>query len=284
VVNVGGLYVIGTERHEARRIDNQLRGRSGRQGDPGSSRFFVSFEDELMRRFGGDRMKSIMETLKIPESEAIENKMLSNIIEEAQNRVEGFNFDARKHLLEYDDVKNKHRETFYKKRQDVLRKTAKDSDDPDSLALMAKETLEKNGYSLEQYQKKEETIGKDNMRQLEKAVFLMVMDGLWLEHLENMEHLEDSVRLRAYGQQDPLVEYKTEGHKAFQRLMETMETEIAAALFKFQVSTEPKKDFGQPLAQPVSGRKEPGRNDPCPCGAVKADGHPVKYKHCHGKN
>ena len=259
VIELGGLHIIGTERHEARRIDNQLRGRSGRQGDPGSAQFFVSLEDDLMRIFGGDKIKALMETLKIPEDQPIEAKMISKAIESAQAKVEGMNFDLRKHVLDYDDVMNKHREVFYRKRRQMLEK-------PPIL-----EIIKKAGFTEADYQKREKEVGEENMRQLEKLVCLQVIDAFWVEHLENMEYLRDSVRLRAYGQQDPLVEYKTEGHKMFKRLLEAIDTTIANTILKAELKFHPRPVLGK------LGRKKIGRNDPCPCGSGK------KYKKCHGK-
>ncbi len=277
VVESGGLHVIGTERHEARRIDNQLRGRSGRQGDPGSSQFFVSLEDDLMRVFGGDRIKSLMEMMKIPEDQPIEANMVSKAIESAQAKVEGFNFDLRKHVLEYDDVMNKHREVFYKKRKEILEKAENKNLKPQLL-----EVIKKAGYSENDYEKKEKELGEENMRQVEKFICLRVLDTLWMEHLEDMEHLRDSVRLRAYGQQDPLVEYKSEGHRMFKRLLENIDLTIANAIFQSEIKPQTQQKVGLPTeARP--GRAKVGRNDPCPCGAKHPDGRPIKYKHCHGK-
>ncbi len=278
VKELGGLHVIGTERHEARRIDNQLRGRAGRQGDPGSSQFFVSLEDDLMQIFGGERLKSLMERLNIPEDQPIEAKMVSNAIESAQTKLEGMNFDARKHLLEYDDVLNKHRETFYKKRKEILRAL------PEELHKKIIEMVKKQGFSEQDYQKKEEEVGKENMRQLERFVALRTMDMFWMDHLYTMEHqLKDSVRLRAYGQQDPLVEYKTEGHRLFRQFLETIEAAIVQSLLKVEVKKDSKPSLElspRPLIQenqktfPAKQKGVVGRNDPCPCGSGK------KYKKC----
>jgi len=294
VKELGGLHVIGTERHEARRIDDQLRGRSGRQGDPGSSQFFVSLEDDLMRIFGGERIKSLMGMLKIPEDQPIEAKMISGVIESAQSKIEGMNFDLRKHVLEYDDVMNKHREVIYKKRKEILEKSkihpsAGGPESENSLSSYILELIKKAGYSEEDYQKKEKEIGEENMRKVEKIVSLRTMDMLWLEHLESMEHLRDSVRLRAYGQRDPLVEYKSEGHKIFQRLLTQIESDIAHTILKVDLVTQ--TPTFQPMntdrvARPAEmgkDRAKPGRNDPCPCGATYPDGRPIKYKKCHGK-
>ncbi|MDP3991107.1 MAG: preprotein translocase subunit SecA [Candidatus Nealsonbacteria bacterium] len=274
IVTAGGLHVIGTERHEARRIDNQLRGRSGRQGDPGSSQFFLSLEDDVMRIFGGDKIKSLMGLLKVPEDQPIEAGMISNVIESAQSKIEGMNFDLRKHILEYDDVMNKHRGVIYKKRKEFLEKAS-------ALRAQIIEMVKKAGFSEEDYQKREKEVGEENMRQVEKAVCLRVLDMLWMNHLEDMEALRDSVRLRAYGQRDPLVEYKSEGHRMFQRLLAMLESNIAQAVLKANITKEPSK--ASKSAVP-SVKSESGRNDPCPCGATHSDGRPIKYKHCHGKN
>jgi preprotein translocase subunit SecA len=272
-----GLYVIGTERHEARRIDDQLRGRSGRQGDPGSSQFFVSLEDELLRVFGGDRIKSLMGILKIPEDQPIEANMISGVIEQAQSKIEGFNFDLRKYVLEYDDVLNKHREVIYKKRREIL-------ENSQNLNLRSQilEMVKKQGYSEGDYEKKEKEVGEENMRQIERIVSLRTLDMFWMDHLENMESLRDSVRLRAYGQQDPLVEYKNEGHKMFQGLLSTIESAIVQTVLGANLAKEP-ASIPQIVHTPdktgssVKGPLKIGRNDPCPCGSGK------KYKKCCGR-
>ena len=264
----GGLHVIGTERHDARRIDNQLRGRAGRQGDPGSSQFFVSLEDDLMRIFGGDRIKNLMTALKVPEDEPIQAKMISGAIESAQAKIEGFNFDARHHLLEYDDVMNKHREIIYKKRKEVLESS--------EFKISA---FEKFGISQEDYNKKEKELGKENMNQVGKFISLKVIDTLWQDHLSNMDYMRDSVRLRAYGGKDPLVEYKNEGRRLFQQLLEEIDLTIGNNILKAGLQTH---NHHQPIPKVVQdlakkNQYEVGRNDPCPCGSGK------KYKKCHGK-
>ena len=283
VIEQGGLHIIGTERHEARRIDNQLRGRSGRQGDPGSSQFFVSLEDDLMRIFGGDRIKGLMETLKVPEDQPIEAKMISKAIESAQSKVEGMNFDARNHVLEYDDVMNKHREVFYKKRREFLEKA-----EAGNLRQRILEIVEKAGFSEKDYEKREKEVGEENMRQLEKAVCLKVLDTLWVEHLENMGYLRDSVRLRAYGQRDPLIEYKSEGHKMFRQLLQTIDSTIANAVFKASLISKKAEASTASSATPAPdyatrprNEGKVGRNDPCPCGKINPrTGKPMKYKKC----
>jgi preprotein translocase subunit SecA len=271
VKQFGGLHVIGTERHEARRIDNQLRGRSGRQGDPGSTQFFVSLQDDLIRIFGGERIQKLMTKLHVPPEEAIESKMVSGTIESAQSKIEGFNFDARKHLLEYDDVLNKHRETVYRKRKDIL-KMAQEG----TLKEYILEILEKTGKSKQDYAKKEQELGEENIRQAEKLVALRVLDSLWMEHLENMEQLRDSVRLRAYGQQDPLLEYKSESRKMFQSFIENMEGAIAKGLLTVS-EVHRHQQASQERVEQKQQYKNVGRNDPCVCGSGK------KFKKCHGK-
>ena len=278
VRKAGGLHVIGTERHEARRIDDQLRGRSGRQGDPGSSQFFLSLEDDLLRIFGGDKIKSLMNYLKIPEDEPIEAKLISGVIEQAQAKIEGMNFDLRKHVLEYDDVMNKHREVFYRKRREILEKA-----DNQELRPYILEIIKRAGYSKEDYEEKEKELEEKNIRQVEKILALRILDSLWVEHLESMEYLRDSVRLRAYGQIDPLVEYKNEGHRMFQKFLQTFEENLANTLMKVQITKAPEP---QPLRKnsqnpnKFSGKK-PGRNDPCPCGKINPKtGKPMKYKKC----
>jgi preprotein translocase subunit SecA len=279
VKEFGGLHVMGTERHEARRIDNQLRGRAGRQGDPGSNQFFVSLDDDLIRIFGGDRIKSIMEVLKIPDDEAIEAKMISRAIEDAQTKIEGFNFDARSHLLEYDDVMNKHREVFYKKRREFL--TMSQAELKEKISEITKSA----GFSKEELEKKENEVGSEDFWRVVKFLCLRTLDMFWIDHLEDMEYLRDSVKLRAYGQLDPLVEYKNEGHKMFQSLISNAEMSIAQNIFKIGIRRET-PTFSRPVstAMPSSispktnqGKNKVGRNDPCPCGSGK------KYKKCCGK-
>jgi len=265
VVELGGLHVIGTERHEARRIDNQLRGRSGRQGDPGSSQFFVSLEDDLMRIFGGERIKSLMGLLKIPEDQPIEANMVSGVIESAQAKIEGLNFDLRKHVLDYDDVLNKHREVIYKKRREMLEIEIWQS---------KIENLMKTPEEKKALEEKVKELG-DNFNSVAKFISLRTLDMLWMEHLENMEYLRDSVRLRAYGQQDPLVEYKNEGHKMFQNLLKTFEATVTNTILRVSLAPAPVQAPMVNSSLPISKPKnKPGRNDPCPCGSGK------KYKKC----
>ena len=281
VKELDGLHIIGTERHEARRIDDQLRGRSGRQGDPGSSQFFVSLEDDLLRTFGAERIKKLMNVLRIPEDQPIEARLVSGAIESAQAKIEGMNFDIRKHLLEYDDVMNKHREVFYKKRREILTLFQNSA-----LKKQTLEIIKKQGFSEADYEKKEKEVGLENMRQIEKTLSLRILDSLWMDHLENMDYLRDSVRLRAYGQRDPLVEYKNEGHKAFRNLLSTFESVLANGILKSRVTFRPSLltdnlADSRSVSRNQYSKKKPGRNDPCPCG--KKDpitGKPVKYKKC----
>ena len=267
VKKLGGLCVIGTERHEARRIDNQLRGRAGRQGDPGETQFFISLEDDVIRIFGGDKIKALMERFNIDEDTPIENALISRSIESAQSKIEGFNFDSRKHVLEYDDVLNKQRNTIYSKRDEILGR--------ENLRDMIVPLLSKYGYSENDYNRKEKEVGEENMRQIEKIAGIRAIDSIWIEHLENMESLKDSVRLRAYGQRDPLVEYKKEGHRLFKELLENCERNMVESIMKATINI-------QPLSKPEeysTPKNKTGisRNDPCPCGSGK------KYKKCCGK-
>jgi preprotein translocase subunit SecA len=296
VKEAGGLYVIGTERHEARRIDNQLRGRSGRQGDPGSTQFFVSLEDDIMRIFGGEKIKGLMEKLRMPEDEPIENRMISNSLESAQSKIEGFHFDARKNILQFDDVLNKHRDAIYRRRHEIL-EMADQGKIKDYIVNIVKE----HGGSEEGYNKKEQDLGEENMRQAEKVVALRTIDSLWLGHLEEMDYLRDSVKLRAYGQQDPLVEYKNEGRRMFEELIHAVEENIAKTIMQVELAPHPSTGSGQdslmnhqhvrysgpasstansaPAQQGQGGQNAQsspkiGRNDPCPCGSG------LKYKRC----
>lgn len=271
IIELGGLYVIGTERHEARRIDNQLRGRAGRQGDPGTTQFFVSLEDDVIRIFGGDRIKGLMERFNLPDDALIENPIISKSIESAQSKIEGANFDSRKYVLEYDDVLNKHRDVIYKKRRELLEKGEKKE-----LKELVIPLLSKTEFTIEDYEKKEREIGEDNMRQIELVASLRSLDMLWIEHLENMESLRESVRLRAYGQRDPLVEYKKESHIMFKELLDNYEKILVNSIMRAGINPNPKIEEKRQTV--VEGIKEIGRNDPCPCGSGK------KYKKCCGKD
>ncbi len=329
VAKLGGLHILGTERHEARRIDDQLRGRSGRQGDAGSSQFFVSLEDDLMRIFAPDRIKRLMQAMNIPEDQPIENKIISRAIESAQAKIEGFNFDTRKHVLEYDDVMNKQRETIYRKRREILEsvnlreqvldviaqeiskivKFHAPGDYRDDWNLEEMHEVIKNIFSMpsearqtmadvktkddltdylvnlakQAYEAKAAQVGEAKMREIEKMFYLRTLDMLWMEHLDEMGYLRDSVRLRAYGQKDPLVEYKNEGHRMFRQLLETIQSSFVGSIYKVEIMSEraaERKEVKNIIAGQVVGEKkksEVGRNDPCPCGSGK------KYKKCCGK-
>jgi preprotein translocase subunit SecA len=344
VITAGGLHVIGTERHEARRIDDQLRGRSGRQGDPGSTQFFVSLEDDLMRIFGGDKLKGLMETFKVPDDQCIENRLVSRSIESAQAKIEGFNFDMRKHVLEYDDVLNKQREVIYQKRKDALKKesihsevkkmideeienivnfhtqdpnydhwnlkeigeilcsiTGAESDIKEQiLKLKDKSEILKlcRSHAQKAYQEKAAQINKDNadaMKGVEKYILLRVIDTIWMDHLDNMEHLRDSVRLRAYGQKDPLIEYKNEGHRMFKKLVANIRATFVNLIYKVSLSARPAvsprpalktnmpagNDGKMKSGKKTENKNKLSRNDPCPCGKINpSTGKPIKYKKC----
>jgi len=343
---LGGLFVAGTERHEARRIDNQLRGRSGRQGDPGASRFFLSLEDDLLRVFGGGMVTKLMETLKVPEDQPIESGLISKSIEQAQSRIEGYNFDARKHLLEYDDVMNKHREAVYKRRREVLSMNEPLAllyewleDEVDAIlsvhaavdyvaewnlpevaatlrvivaeAANVEEKLialcDTAGEKIEigelrgrlkewcitflkdSLAKQLDAVAEDQRQELARQVTLRTIDLLWMEHLETMEALRDAVRLRAYGQKDPLVEYKNDASRYFRQLDQTMRSTAVRMLFKAHISrthADSTRTYAENLpahadsqrqsasSQRKSAAEKVGRNDPCPCGSGK------KYKKC----
>ncbi|WP_370981302.1 preprotein translocase subunit SecA [Agaribacterium sp. ZY112] len=360
VLEAGGLHIIGTERHESRRIDNQLRGRAGRQGDPGLSRFYLSLEDNLMRIFASDRMRGFMQALGMEKGEAIEHRMVTNAIEKAQRKVEARNFDYRKQLLEYDDVSNDQRTVIYSQRNDLLESeeiegiVAGIRDDvidgvvssyipPQSLieqwdvpgleqALevdfgadlpvqkwlddddkLYEETLRtKIHEALEaRYQEKAERIGSV-MRSLEKQIMLQVLDTLWKEHLQNMDHLRQGIGLRAYAQKNPKQEYKREAFELFQTLLESLKYDVVKVLYRVEPMSEEqlaeieRRQLAEAEAQKqqqqlqhesknalqadeeelkdmsaerpyVRDGKKVGRNDPCPCGSGK------KYKACHGK-
>jgi len=269
VREAGGLHVLGTERHEARRIDDQLRGRSGRQGDPGSTQFFVSLEDELMQRFGSDRIKSLMDMLKVPDDQPIENKMISSAIEKAQAKIEGYNFDIRKHVLDYDEVMNKQREAIYGMRKEILFDVT-----DEEIHAKVKDLMDEKEFT--EYQEKIKEVPENEKANVEKFVMLRTIDMLWMEHLETMECLRESVKLRAYGQHDPLVEYKNEGHRLFSHMMEEINNAIVDMLMKVELKNGPI----EPRRKIIPENKKQstvGRNDLCPCGSGK------KYKKCHGK-
>lgn len=296
VRSLGGLHVIGTERHEARRIDNQLRGRAGRQGDPGSSQFFLSLEDDLLRIFGGDRIKNMMERFDLPADVPIENRLVSRSVSQAQGKIEGFNFDMRKHLLDYDDILNKQRLNFYSKRQRILE--AIDKADVTSFLeeamLSYLDKIEKSELSYEEIEralkeggleaktleeareeiiKRLQTHGNINAARIQA---LSVLDFFWMNHLEDIEALVESVRLRAYGQKDPLVEYRRESKILFDTMNATFESWAFINVFKLEKLPEVSNSLQVNQPKKVEF-KDVGRNDPCPCGSGK------KYKKCHGK-
>jgi len=315
VRGLGGLHVIGTERHEARRIDNQLRGRAGRQGDPGSSQFFLSAEDDLLRIFGGDRMRSLMERFDLPDDEPIQMGFVSKSVAEAQAKVEGANFDTRKHLLEYDDVLNKQRGAVYKKRKDVLESVHKGElaaiilDASSAYAESVVNLLISNpeGRNVAEELKKgfeESGIGKlevnDDMQpevildtikemlaqrsaevgtnpQAAQGV-LSVLDLLWMSHLENLEALSESVGLRAYGQHDPLAEYRNDAKKLYSGFWQNFNGWVFSNIFKLksQMNADSHPRRSAQIDPRISASTKVGRNDPCPCGSGK------KYKRCHG--
>jgi len=365
VIAAGGLHVLGTERHEARRVDNQLRGRCGRQGDPGSSRFYVALEDDLMRLFGMDRLMGMMDRLGLEEGQLIEHPIVTKSIEMAQRRVEQHHFEIRKQLLDYDNVMNKQREVIYTQRKQilegvslkdnildiidkivdalidgyVLNSNAAGEWDLDGIVSAIKlkfgveckvsELNSSNRESLKDsvfevisrsYLNKEESVGVDLMRHMERMVFLQIIDIKWKEHLYAMDGLREGIGLRAYGQRDPLVEYKREAFEMFSSMITGIEDDAIEAVFKFQpvkqevvrgvfehVSQELRHPeaakFNAPQEEAVSGESslyqpqnqlsgsanlhahpKVGRNDPCPCG--KKDpltGNPMKYKKCCGK-
>lgn len=314
IIELGGLYVIGTERHESRRIDNQLRGRSGRQGDPGESRFYLSLQDDLLRIFGGERIESVMGRFGIDENIPIEARLISRSIENAQKKVEGINFDRRKSVVDYDDVMNVQRESIYKIRRRIL--TSNDSAD-EFLAWMESQ-LEKNTGEkfLEIWKTKREKHGDEVWSHVVKRIGLEVISVLWMEHIDTMADLRDGVRLRGYGQVDPLVEYRREGREKFEQLyseiwhsiadrvskievrvaadvpvgatidrgtlnynrseLESVETGVADEARDAQIQTSQIGRVSRPT-QPIINNSKVGRNDPCPCGSGK------KFKNCHGR-
>jgi preprotein translocase subunit SecA len=284
VLNQGGLFVIGTERHEARRIDNQLRGRSGRQGDVGETQFFVSLEDDLMRVFGSTNIKTMMGKFGIPEDEPIASRLVSRALEGAQEKIEGFHFDTRKHTLQYDDVLNQQRTSIYTKRRKILFE-----DDAFVDEVLAELSGEKEGFA-DTLTEKEDKYGRDAVHHIFRIMMLQIIDTLWMEHLDAMEHLRSSVNLRAYGQRDPLVEYKKEGLRMFKGLEASLRNELIAfienidgffAQQQIQNQQQSQNNFVQVIPEVDGGSKNQeagnknttgeklGRNDPCPCGSGK---------------
>jgi preprotein translocase subunit SecA len=353
VIERGGLHIIGTERHESRRIDNQLRGRAGRQGDPGSSRFYISLEDDLMRLFGGARIKSVMTRLGMPDNEPIEHGLITRSIERAQKKVEDYHFGIRKQVLKYDDVMNRQRETIYALRKTILVEDSisdkisefinnissnifnsaiinKNDLDNELIISQLKELIPENidyqlpsSFSLESiqmllekaYHEKRSEHPSEIFDQIEKIIILRNLDTKWIDHLHNMDILREGIGLRAYGQKDPLIEYKIEGFNMFQELLADIERETLSLLYRVEIMSEddlPEEDLLEnpanlnslnyqapelvsqlsapsPMAQQSHGRaaekklkpivnsQKIGRNDPCLCGSGK------KYKHCCGK-
>jgi len=316
IKELGGLCVIGTERHEARRIDNQLRGRAGRQGDPGSSQFFVSLEDDLLRIFGGDRIKNLMNTLNYPEGMPIQAKIINRAIESAQTKIEGLNFDARKYTLDFDDVLNKQRNAFYNYRNQILElgkeknvlqevenilernlqqliklpieniepllKELKIIDNDTDLKTIAENDLYNFIFekTKETFIKIKNQIGVETMEQITKSIVLNILDNLWTQHLENLEYLREVVRLRAYGQHDPLVEYKTNAYQLFKDFFKNFDEMLFEIIFQLKKpQVAPTIEIKPSLPADISPEKfkNVGRNDPCPCGSGK------KFKKCHGK-
>ncbi len=340
VNELGGLHIIGTERHESRRIDNQLRGRAGRQGDRGSSRFYVSLEDDLMRLFGSERVSAIMERLGWEADEAIEHPQISRAIENAQKRLEAHHFDIRKQVLEYDNVMNQQRETIYGQRRTVLERGDLRENILDmlqrqvdsALDFYADEKLPQSDWDLTSlsqriaeltnqgvrlgaqdlsgktreeirelllsrvtaaYEERERAMGTEEMRELERVILLRVMDSKWMEHLRAMDDLREGIGLRAYGQRDPLMEYKFEAYEMFQAMLQEMQEDVIQLLFRVRLVSEEQQRQQDRLAQAVTNRNgdgdggnkqvpvrretKVGRNDPCPCGSGK------KYKRCCGR-
>ena len=331
VVERGGLHIIATERHEARRIDNQLRGRSGRQGDPGSSRFYISLEDDLMRIFGSDRIKGIMERLGFDDTQPIEHPWISKSIESAQKKVEAHNFEIRKHVLEYDDVMNKQRDTVYTMRHDVLegkniRELIADFMEKTVDTLLAAycpETVERKDWDIDSmyqelkficygvtlkrsdldgiprdemrepilkdildfYHKKEERLGEDDMRELERVITLRVLDEKWIDHLYDMDHLKEGIGLRAYGQVNPLVAYQKEAYDMFSVMKERIRRDVVRLIMIMEIMRERRSVVRSAQESTAAGggahtirkKHKVGRNDPCPCGSG------LKYKRCCAK-
>lgn len=333
VVEAGGLFIIGTERHEARRIDNQLRGRSGRQGDPGESQFFLSLEDDLMRIFGGDRVTSMMEALKVDEHTPIQSKMLTNVIESSQKKIEGRNFNIRKNVLNYDDVMNTQREIIYSQRQQVLN----GEDVHDYIVTMIKdfvdncvdmylldEDIHDNwnleglkdrlagiitvdddfNYTTEEldeitkkdiadllheraeaiYAKREEDLGSELLREIERVVLLKIVDTKWMAHIDDMDELKKGIGLRSYGQKNPVVEYRMEGMDMFDAMIDAIREDTVRMLFTIKVQKAEPAPKREQVLKPDAGSSQSftrksskvGPNDPCPCGSGK------KYKKCCG--
>ena len=271
VKDLGGLYVLGTERHEARRIDNQLRGRSGRQGDPGETQFFVSLEDSLMRIFAPESLKGLMGRFGIPEDEPIQNSMVSRALESAQTKIEGFNFDSRKHVLEFDNVLDKQRRAIYERRRKIL--VGKDED----VALVLEELAGESAEAKELLVQKEKELGAEQFIKQARGIMLQTLDLLWVEHLESMEYLRGSVNLRAYGQRDPLTEYRKEGTHIYKEMEDVFRGNVFEMLSKLTAAGAGDIEISKSQNIEADGAAV-GRNDPCPCGSGK------KWKQCGLKN
>ena len=297
VKSIGGLFVLGTERHEARRIDNQLRGRSGRQGDPGGTQFYVSLEDDLMRVFGSERIKNMMGRFNIPEDMPIENGFINRSLENAQAKIEGFHFDARKNTLEYDDVMNHQRKVIYERRQKMMQADKIEIENLLNQILENKKEKEKADPALKDgarkiIEEKRNKIGDEAFFETVRRIALYTTDTLWMEHLEAMDYLRSSVNLRAYGQREPIVEYKKEGLFMFKEMEEAFKEQVFSLIQTINTEIQPKVEVREPKQTLVTSHKEfgefpeqeksaedknsVGRNDPCPCGSGK------KYKKCHG--
>ena len=323
---LGGLYIIGTERHESRRIDNQLRGRSGRQGDPGISRFFLSLEDNLLRIFGSTKIKNIMDKLGVEDGESIESGLITRAIENAQKKVESLHFEARKHILEYDDVANEQRKTIYKYRNELLDPNfdlsakiisnraewvadmlnnaglyAQDLSDNINLDALCAQINEQSGIKLtpnelngldfdeiskkieqilsNNYEEKMSQLSPQSRQNIEKMLYLQILDRAWREHLYQMDTLKAGIGLRGYNQRDPLTEYKKESFNLFMELVRTLKITSAKtlSLVRFELSDESTDESGQSTSENKINKK-PSRNDPCPCKSGK------KYKDCCGKS
>jgi len=296
VKSAGGLFVLGTERHEARRIDNQLRGRSGRQGDPGETQFYVSLEDDLMRVFGSERIKTMMGRFGIPEDMPIENGFINRSLENAQAKIEGFHFDARKNTLEYDDVMNHQRQAIYERRQKMMRSNKEEIEE------LLKKISENNLDAEKIINEKRVKVGEEAFLETVRRIALYTTDTLWMEHLEAMDYLRSSVNLRAYGQREPIVEYKKEGLLMFREMEETFREQVLSLIETINVeaaersknqkeevkqilltSHDEPNEFSDTKKIATTGNHEDkvGRNDPCPCGAINpATGEVYKWKKC----
>ena len=290
----GGLFIIGTERHESRRIDNQLRGRAGRQGDPGETRFYISLEDDLMRLFGGDRIQNMMEKFDLDEDTPIENKMLTRAIENAQTTVESRNFQSRKSVLEYDDVMNKQREIIYAQRRQVLDgldiKGAVEFSDEEIPSKTQEDFDEAFIAAAEKtYEAKEQEVTTPIMRELERVIMLRVVDEYWMDHIDAMDDLKQGVRLQGYGNNNPVDVYKRESLEMFEEMVSAIQDETVRRLYSVRLrkDEEVKRervakatvenvggDGTTPKKQPVKKTVKIGRNDPCPCGSGQ------KWKKC----